>query len=104
MYMLNLLHVTRGVLPPSIYGRPCSMDGETIHGFIHKSRSAFPKRLFPPFSSPRPLFQDYWRTHPWIFHPTCESSSTRQVTGSTSDRKHPWMGISPIPESRATDT
>lgn len=85
--MLNLLHATRGVLPPSIYGRSI-FYGRGIHSWIYPQVAfSIPQAFLSPlFSSLRPLFQDYRTIHPWIFYLTREFSSTRQVTGSTSDR------------------
>ena len=70
--MLNLLHATRGVLPPS-------MDGD--HGLIHKLRSAYP--TLPKRSSLSvallPSFHIMGPPHPWIFNPIRGSSTNNRI-------------------------
>lgn len=72
--MLNLLHATRGVLPPSIYGRPCSMDGESISWIYPQVAFSIPQAFISPlFNSLRPLFSRLLDPiYPRIFYLTRE--------------------------------
>ena len=72
-----------------MYGRACSVNGGPQQWILFTSRvqhnQCSPSVYLIPSSNPRHPFQYYWPP------PSRRFSSTGRVTGSTSDRNHPWM-------------
>ena len=67
--MLNLMHATRGVLPPSMEGGHVLWMGTPSMDLSTSRVQHSPSVYFIPFSSPRPLFQSYWPTPSVDFPP-----------------------------------